>query len=72
MPNIPVSTPKGYYQNSLHVSIRRDFKRDTGWAFVTAPQYFCANTAQLRDLADAFHEMADQIDGTTAEEAGDT
>lgn len=62
MPNIPVSTTKGYYQNSLHVTIRRDFDRGTGWAFVAAPQYFCANTTQLRDLADAFHDMADHIE----------
>lgn len=65
MPNIPVSTVKGYHQNSLHVAIRRDLNRGTGWAFVTAPQYFCADVTQLRVLADAFHDMADQLGGAT-------
>lgn len=52
-----------YSSNSgLGVVIRRDLKRD-GWAFVAAPPQFVADADQLRHLADAMHDMADQIEG---------
>ena len=59
---IPV-THVGTYRNSgLGVTIRRDLKRDHEWAFVAAPPQFVADADQLRQLADAMHDLADQLD----------
>lgn len=59
---IPV-THVGTYRNSgLGVVIRRDIKRDHGWAYINAPPQFVADPAQLRHLADAMHDLADQIE----------
>lgn len=59
---IPVTHVGTYINSGLGVVIRRDLKREDGWAFVAAPPQFVADAGQLRDLADAFHDLADKID----------
>lgn len=59
---IPVTHVGTYSNIGLGVVLRRDLKRDYGWAFVAAPPQFVADPAQLRDLADAMHDLADQIE----------
>ena len=60
--HVPVHTTRNYHPTPLEVIIRPDLKRLHGWAFVASPNYFCATAEQLRDLANAFHDMADQIE----------
>ena len=59
--HIPVHTTRNYHPDALKVVVRKDLQR-AGWAFVAAPQFFCADAEKLRTLADALHDMADQLD----------
>lgn len=60
--HIHVSNVSAYVPDALKVIIRRDLKRDHGWAFIAAPPQFVADAEQLRTLADALHDWADQLD----------
>ena len=58
---VPVTRVSDYAQDDLKVFIRQDLRR-TRFAFIAAPPQFVADAEQLRTLADALHDMADQLD----------
>ena len=58
---VPVTRVSDYAQDDLKVFFRRDLRR-TRFAFIAAPPQFVADPAQLRHLADAMHDLADQIE----------